>query len=346
MALNLLNHNHKINTNKLLSKDSRLKKIISVINYLNKSFEKKYDISIYRIHFNSEKLKALYPHHQIDILRVLNSNISKEGYKPTVIRTLREDLRFLSHIKAIEKKILTFSNNLGKFKGKLCIYKVSPIAYKLINAYFEAHKAALYRKIKEEKDTLDAQNVTKNVTVYINHNNNIDNKNSIENIFKKSCTKEKIQIKKTKKKLTKNNLEKRLKLPEEITKEIRSITKNTKNPEKTYKNTLFNYKDFSNYLSYDYKKEDILSFFLSKLKEYRNKIHFMKKYAPYKTDFYLLAGEFKDLYHSKWKTNKKTNFSGNVKEIANNILNKILEKELKFEWFTRKTKSKKKRNDK
>lgn len=41
MALNLLNHNHnKTNTNKLLSKDSRLKKIISVINYLNKSFEK------------------------------------------------------------------------------------------------------------------------------------------------------------------------------------------------------------------------------------------------------------------------------------------------------------------
>ncbi|PRQ92052.1 hypothetical protein CV643_05565 [Borreliella burgdorferi] len=327
MALNLLNHN-KTNTNKLLSKDSRLKKIISVINYLNKSFEKKYDISIYRIHFNSEKLKELYPHHQIDILRVLNSNISKEGYKPTVIRTLREDLRFLIHIKAIEKKILTFSNNLGKFKGKLCIYKVSPIAYKLISAYFEAYKADLYRKIKKSKDKLGIQNVTKNVTVYINHNKNIYNKNSIENIFKKSYIKEKI---KNKKEFTKNTLEKRLKLPKEITKEIKNIAKNTKNPEKTYKNTLFNYKDFLNYLSYDYKKEDILSFFLSKLKEYKNKIHFMKKYAPYKTDFYLLVGEFKDLYHSKWKTNKKTNFSGHVKEIANNILNKILEKELKFE---------------
>ncbi|MCD2383384.1 plasmid maintenance protein [Borreliella burgdorferi] len=331
MALNLLNHNHnKTNTNKLLSKDSRLKKIISVINYLNKSFEKKYDISIYRIHFNSEKLKELYPHHQIDILRVLNSNISKEGYKPTVIRTLREDLRFLIHIKAIEKKILTFSNNLGKFKGKLCIYKVSPIAYKLISAYFEAYKADLYRKIKKSKDGLDTQNVTKNVTVYINYHKNIYNKNSIETIFKKSYTKKKTK-KKNKKEFTKNNLEKRLKLPEEITKEIISIAKKTKNPDKTYKNTLFNYKDFLNYLSYDYKKEDISYFFLSKLKEYKNKIHFMRKYAPYKTDFYLLAGEFKDSYHSKWKTNKKTNFSGHVKEIANNILSKILEKELKFE---------------
>lgn len=344
MALNLLNHKTNTNkSNKLLSKDSRLKKIISVINYLNKSFEEKYDILIHRIHFNSDKLKELYPHHQVDILRVLNSNINKEGYKPTVIRTLREDLRFLIHIKAIEKKILTFSNNLGKFKGKLCIYKVSPIAHKLIVAYFDSYKAGLHRKVKEEKDILGAENVTENVTVYINHYNNIYNKNSIKPIFKKKSPTKKI---KNKREFVKNNLEKRLKLPKEITKEIKKIIKHTKNPEKTYKNTLFNYKDFFSYLSYDYKKEDILPFFLSKLKEYKNKIHFMRKYAPYKTDFYLLVGEFKDLYNSKWKTNKKTNYSGHIKHIANNILNKILKKELNFEWFTRKTKSKKKRNNK
>ncbi|WP_418456591.1 plasmid maintenance protein [Borreliella lusitaniae] len=312
MALNLLNH--KTNTNKLLSKDSRLKKIISVINYLNKSFEKKYDVSIYRIHFNSEKLKELYPHHQGDILRVLNSNINKEGYKPTVIRTLREDLRFLIHIKAIEKKILTFSNNLGKFKGKLCIYKTSPNAYKLIDAYFSSYKADLYRKVKKEKDNLKTQNVTKNVTIYINPYNIIYNKNSIKPIFKKNHNNKE------------NILEKKLKLSKKITKEIKNIAKYTKNPEKTYKNTLFNYKDFFNYLSYDYKKEDILSFFLRKFKEYKNKIHFMRQYASYKTDFYLLAGEFKDLYNSKWKTNAKTNFSGHAKYIASNVLNKILKK--------------------
>ncbi|APS99315.1 hypothetical protein Bmayo_04690 (plasmid) [Borreliella mayonii] len=325
MVLNLLNCKTNTNKpNKLLSKDSRLKKVISVINYLNKSFEEKYNISIQRIHFNSEKLKDLYPHHQGDILRVLNSNINKEGYKPTVIRTLREDLRFLINIKAIEKRILTFSNNLGKFKGKLCIYKVSPIAYKLITTYFSGHKVALYKKVKEGKDTLSTQNVTENVTVYITPYNNIYNKNSIKTIFKKKSNAGEIKNKKS-------AMEKKMKLSKEITKEIKNIVKNTKNPEKTYKNTLFNYKDFFNYLSYDYKKEDILSFFLSKLKEYKNKIHFMRQYAPYKTDFYLLVGKFKDLYNSKWKTNKKTNFSGHAKHIASNILNKILKKDLKFE---------------
>ncbi len=34
------NHNHQTNTNKLIGKISRLKKIISVINYLNKEFKK------------------------------------------------------------------------------------------------------------------------------------------------------------------------------------------------------------------------------------------------------------------------------------------------------------------
>ncbi|WP_420025543.1 plasmid maintenance protein [Borreliella valaisiana] len=318
MAFNLLNHKTNTNKpNKLLSKDSRLKKIISVMNYLNKSFEKKYAFSIHKIHFNSEKLKTLQPHHQGDILRVLNSNINKSGYKLTVIRTLREDLRFLLSIKAIDKKILTFSNNIGKFKGKLCIYKVSPIAYKLIDTYFSNTKADLYKKVKREKDNLSNQNVTENVTVNIKNYNNKYIKNSIKHIIEKNSKKERNK---------KNILEKNLKLHKEIIKEIKNIVRYTKNPEKTYKNTLFNYKDFFGYLSSDYKEKDILSFFLDKLKKYKNKIHFMQQHAPYKTDFYLFAGEFKDLHRSKWKTNEKNNFSGHAKHIASKILNKILKK--------------------
>ncbi|WP_234928453.1 plasmid maintenance protein, partial [Borreliella garinii] len=70
-------------------------------------------------------------HHQGDILRVLNSNIHKENKKETTINTLRSDLRFLVNLKALKKRILTFSNNFGEFKGKLCIYKVLPIAHRL-----------------------------------------------------------------------------------------------------------------------------------------------------------------------------------------------------------------------
>ncbi len=130
------NYSYQIKSNKLLSKDCKLKKIISVIIYLNKEFEKKYNVSIHRIHFDSEKLKGLRVHHQGDILRVLNSNIYKENKKETTINTLRIDLRFLVKLKALEKRILTFSNNFGEFKGKLCIYKVSPIAHKLIDTLF------------------------------------------------------------------------------------------------------------------------------------------------------------------------------------------------------------------
>ncbi|ACN53199.1 plasmid maintenance protein (plasmid) [Borreliella spielmanii] len=308
MKTTISNYNCQIKSNKLLSKDCKLKKIISVIIYLNKEFEKKYNIPINKEHFTSEKVKELGVHHQKDILRVLNSNIHKENKKETTINTLRLDLRFLVKLKALEKRILTFSNNFGEFKGKLCIYKVSPIAHKLIDAYFSSTKEDLIKRVQKEKDNLKKkkeyfkpQNITQNITVYNKQYINIYNKNSIENsLFKK----------------------------------IKSITSTTKDPIKTLKNTFLNYKDFKNYLKYDYEVKDIKEFFLSKLKIYKNKIHFMRKTAPYKTDFYALAGEFKDSYAAKWKTNKITSFSGHAGIIANNILNNFLKKGLKFEQFT------------
>ncbi|KEO61908.1 plasmid maintenance protein [Borreliella garinii] len=292
------NHNHQTNKNKLIGKICRLKKIISVINYLNKEFKKKYNTSINKEHFTSEKVKELRVHHQGDILRVLNSNIHKENKKETTINTLRLDLKFLVNLKALEKRILTFSNNFGEFKGKLCIYKVSPIAYKLINAYFNNTKVDLIKKVKEEKESFKTENITENITVYNKQYINIYNKNSIENSFFKR---------------------------------IKSIISNTKEPIKSLKNTLLNYKDFKNYLKYDYEVKDIKEFFLSKLSLYKNKIHFMRKSAPYKTDFYTLVGEFKDTYTTKWKVNKITSFSGHARIIANNILVNTLTKGLKFE---------------
>lgn len=292
------NHNHQTNKNKLLGKICRLKKIISVINYLNKEFKKKYNTSINKEHFTSKKVKELRVHHQGDILRVLNSNIHRENKKETTINTLRLDLKFLVKLKALEKRILTFSNSFGEFKGKLCIYKVSPIAYKLINAYFNNTKIDLLKKVKEEKESFKPKNITENITVYNKQYINIYNKNSIENSFLKK---------------------------------IKSIVSNTKNPIKTLKNTLLNYKDFKNYLKYDYETKDIKEFFLSKLSLYKHKIHFMRKTAPYKTDFYTLAGEFKDTYTTKWKVNKITSFSGHARIIANNILVNTLKKGLKFE---------------
>ncbi|WP_215538878.1 plasmid maintenance protein [Borreliella bavariensis] len=305
MKSGISNHKNQNHKNKLLSKTCRLKKIISVIIYLNKEFEKKYNTSINKEHFTSEKVKELGVHHQGDILRVLNSNIYKENKKETTINTLRPDLRFLVKLKALEKRILTFSNNFGEFKGKLCIYKVSPIAHKLIDAYFSSTKANLIKKVREEKDVLkkdkggfEPQNITENITVYNKNYIKIYNKNSIENTFFKR---------------------------------IKSIASNTKKPIETLKNTLLNYKDFKNYLKYDYAVEDIKEFFLSKLNLYKHKIHFMRKTAPYKTDFYVLAGEFKDIYNTKWKKNKTTSFSGHAGIMANNILANILTKGLKFE---------------
>ncbi|WP_418457440.1 plasmid maintenance protein [Borreliella andersonii] len=299
------NYKYQINANKLLSKDCKLKKIISVIIYLNKEFEKKYNVSIHKIHFDSEKLKGLRVHHQGDILRVLNSNIDKENKKETTINTLRIDLRFLVKLKALEKRILTFSNNFGEFKGKLCIYKVSPIAYKLIDTYFSSTKADLIKKVKKEKDTLKAeqgvlkpQNIIENITVYNKKDINIYNKNSIQKSFFKK---------------------------------IKLTISKTKNPIKTLKNTLLNYKDFKNHLKQDYEAKDIKEFFLLKLNIYKHKIHFMRKTAPYKTDFYNIAREFKDKYTTKWKTNKITRFSGHAGIIANDILTNILKKGLKFE---------------
>ncbi len=313
------NHSHQTHKNKLLSKIYRLKKIISVIIYLNKEFEKTHGAPINKEHFTFEKVKELRIHHQGDILRVLNSNIHKENKKETTINTLRSDLRFLVNLKALKKRILTFSNNFGEFKGKLCIYKVLPIAHRLIDEYFSSTKVDLIKKVNEEKNALNeeknalneeknalneekryfkSKNITKNITVYNKKYINIYKKNSIENSFFKR---------------------------------IKSIISNTKEPIKTLKNTLLNYKDFKNYLKYDYEAKDIKEFFLYKLRFYKDKIHFMRKTAPYKTDFYIIAGEFKDSYATKWKVNKTTRFSGNAGIIANDILAEILRKGLKFE---------------
>ncbi|WP_210370091.1 plasmid maintenance protein [Borreliella garinii] len=304
----------------------KLKEIISVIIYLNKEFEKTHGAPINKEHFTFEKVKELRIHHQGDILRVLNSNIHKENKKETTINTLRSDLRFLVNLKALKKRILTFSNNFGEFKGKLCIYKVLPIAHRLIDEYFSSTKVDLIKKVNEEKNALNeeknalneeknalneeknalneekryfkSKNITKNITVYNKKYINIYKKNSIENSFFKR---------------------------------IKSIISNTKEPIKTLKNTLLNYKDFKNYLKYDYEAKDIKEFFLYKLRFYKDKIHFMRKTAPYKTDFYIIAGEFKDSYATKWKVNKTTRFSGNAGIIANDILAEILRKGLKFE---------------
>ncbi|AZA28535.1 plasmid maintenance protein [Borreliella garinii] len=326
MKLAISNHSHQTHKNKLLSKIYRLKKIISVIIYLNKEFEKTHGAPINKEHFTFEKVKELRIHHQGDILRVLNSNIHKENKKETTINTLRSDLRFLVNLKALKKRILTFSNNFGEFKGKLCIYKVLPIAHRLIDEYFSSTKVDLIKKVNEEKNALNeeknalneeknalneeknalneekryfkSKNITKNITVYNKKYINIYKKNSIENSFFKR---------------------------------IKSIISNTKEPIKTLKNTLLNYKDFKNYLKYDYEAKDIKEFFLYKLRFYKDKIHFMRKTAPYKTDFYIIAGEFKDSYATKWKVNKTTRFSGNAGIIANDILAEILRKGLKFE---------------
>ncbi|ATH10747.1 plasmid maintenance protein [Borreliella burgdorferi] len=266
----LSNYKQQNNKNKLLNKVCRLKKLISVIIYLNKVFEKKTNAPINKTYFTFKKTKELCVHHQKDILNVLNTHIALEGYKITTINTIRADLKFLANIKAIEKRILTFSNNLNNFKGKLCIYQVSNIAYNIIEDYFNNTRANLLEKVKEEKDILRHKNTTKNMTVY---------------------NKEKI------KRNNKNSLFER----------IKKISQKTKNPLSTLKNALTNFKYFNSYLKHDYLRKDIENFYIKALNKYKNKIHFMQKSAPYKTDFYILAGEFKENHINKWKlTSNKT----------------------------------------
>ncbi|PRR41557.1 hypothetical protein CV685_05735 [Borreliella burgdorferi] len=267
------NNNYCYKTKRLLSKNLRLKKIISIINFLNKKFEENCNINLHKEDITNTALCILI-HHQQDILNILNSFIIKEGYKPTTIRTLREDLRFLIKIKAINKKILTFSNNIGQFKGKLCIYQTSRISYSIIDTYFSSIKLELSKKIKSNKEKLKSKNVTKNVTVYNKKLIKNNNKNSRNSLFEK----------------------------------IKKIVACTQSPGKTLKNALLNYKDFNKHLKYDYQTKDIKEFYLKKLKKYKNKIHFMRQNAHYETDFFKIVGEFKDTYINKWKINQNKTF--------------------------------------
>ncbi|AHH04304.1 Hypothetical protein BHY_1353 (plasmid) [Borrelia nietonii YOR] len=75
--------------------------------------------------------------------------------------------------------------------------------------------------------------------------------------------------------------------------EIRTIVKK----QISYKNTLWNLKDFMEELR-EYNGNDAVSFFKTILKKKRNKIWFMSK-RNIKTDFNMIIGEFKDKNKTK-----------------------------------------------
>ncbi|WP_184107865.1 plasmid maintenance protein [Borreliella lanei] len=79
------------------------------------------------------------------MLNILNSFLKKLGYKDTALRTLRKNLRLLIRDHIIERRILTFQNNINQFKDKLFIYKVKSNAYNLINSYFSSVKIYLIK---------------------------------------------------------------------------------------------------------------------------------------------------------------------------------------------------------
>nr|WP_255315137.1 plasmid maintenance protein [Borrelia miyamotoi] len=101
------------------------------------------------------------------------------------------------------------------------------------------------------------------------------------------------EFKKREKHLEKIILQKFRRVKKEDLNEIQDIVKT----QLSYKNTLWNFKDFMEELR-EYDEKDAINFFKIILRKKRNKIWFMSKRSK-KTDFNMIIGEFKDKNKTK-----------------------------------------------
>ncbi|PRR43334.1 plasmid maintenance protein, partial [Borreliella burgdorferi] len=232
-----------------------------------------------------------------NVVAMTNSILEKKGFKRVTKRTIQNDIKIFETLGLIKSHF----NPLGKNNGSFTYYTINKalekLAKKIIStAYFidkkTKHEKSKNKQLKKIKIIEESQKykISHQITSHVLSNNiSKKYKNS-----KYSFRRRNQNIKKTinflekeiKKKLKSINLE-----------EIKKITEN----DITYKNSLWNLKDFMEELK-EYEEKKIIQFYKKNLEKKKQKIWFMAKKFK-NTDFDKLIKEFKIKNKMKRKKN-------------------------------------------
>ncbi|MCD2392346.1 plasmid maintenance protein [Borreliella burgdorferi] len=250
-----------------------------------------------------------------NVVAMTNSILEKKGFKRVTKRTIQNDIKIFETLGLIKSHF----NPLGKNNGSFTYYTINKalekLAKKIIStAYFidkkTKHEKSKNKQLKKIKIIEESQKykISHQITSHVLSNNiNKKYKNS-----KYSFRRKNQNIKKTI-----NFLEKEIKKKSKSInlEEIKKITEN----DITYKNSLWNLKDFMEELK-EYEEKKIIKFYKKNLEKKKQKIWFMAKKFK-NTDFDKLIKEFK----IKNKMEREKNYE-NGKQIhtSNNIKNAIV----------------------
>ncbi|PRR05760.1 plasmid maintenance protein [Borreliella burgdorferi] len=250
-----------------------------------------------------------------NVVAMTNSILEKKGFKRVTKRTIQNDIKIFETLGLIKSHF----NPLGKNNGSFTYYTINKalekLAKKIIStAYFidkkTKHEKSKNKQLKKIKIIEESQKykISHQITSHVLSNNiSKKYKNS-----KYSFRRRNQNIKKTinflekeiKKKIKSINLE-----------EIKKITEN----DITYKNSLWNLKDFMEELK-EYEEKKIIQFYKKNLEKKKQKIWFMAKKFK-NTDFDKLIKEFK--IKNKMKRKKKYENENQI-HTSNNIKNAIV----------------------
>ncbi len=268
-----------------------------------------------------------------NVVAMTNSILEKKGFKRVTKRTIQNDIKIFETLGLIKSHF----NPLGKNNGSFTYYTINKalekLAKKIIStAYFidkkTKHEKSKNKQLKKIKIIEESQKykISHQITSHVLSNNiSKKYKNS-----KYSFRKKNQNIKKTI-----NFLEKEIKKKSKSInlEEIKKITEN----DITYKNSLWNLKDFMEELK-EYEEKKIIKFYKKNLEKKKQKIWFMAKKFK-NTDFDKLIKKFK----IKNKMEREKNYENeNQIHTSNNIKNAIvlMKTLIKNKNMTKKLKSK------
>ncbi|MCD2309324.1 plasmid maintenance protein [Borreliella burgdorferi] len=262
-----------------------------------------------------------------NVVAMTNSILEKKGFKRVTKRTIQNDIKIFETLGLIKSHF----NPLGKNNGSFTYYTINKalekLAKKIIStAYFidkkTKHEKSKNKQLKKIKIIEESQKykISHQITSHVLSNNiSKKYKNS-----KYSFRRKNQNIKKTI-----NFLEKEIKKKSKSInlEEIKKITEN----DITYKNSLWNLKDFMEELK-EYEEKKIIKFYKKNLEKKKQKIWFMAKKFK-NTDFDKLIKEFKiknKMEREKnYENGKQIHTSNNIKNAT--VLMKTLIKKQKYE---------------
>ncbi|UPA09974.1 hypothetical protein bhYOR_001294 (plasmid) [Borrelia nietonii YOR] len=227
-----------------------------------------------------------------NVVMMVNSILEKKGFKKVTKRTIQSDIKNFEEIGLLK----TDFNPLGKNNGSFTYYIINKTLEKIANkaiskAYFMQRK----KNIDQARDNVIKKYKLKeqNQQFKISHQIFSHLLSDIESKYYKYKNSNFQDFKNKEKNLERIILQKFKEIEKKDLNEIRTIVKK----QISYKNTLWNLKDFMEELR-EYNGNDAVSFFKTILKKKRNKIWFMSK-RNIKTDFNMIIGEFKDKNKTK-----------------------------------------------